>query len=893
MVPVRTVLLVDDFTPDREQYKRWLLADTNYAYRIIETNCAADGLEVCRTEAIDAILLDYSLPDTDGLDFLEKLSAEQGENAPPVVMITGDGNEAVAVRAMKLGAEDYLVKDRLSSELLQITMQSAIETAHLQLQLRQSDDRFRVSIENMLDCFGIFSAVRDQSGQIIDFRFDYLNAAALESNRMTVADLGKSLCETFSWFRESGLFDEYCRVVETGEPLVKENLIYSDTFATQFLNRVYDLSASKLDDGFVVSWRDVTARKQTEDQIRQANQQMTTIWESMTDAYAMLDREWRITYANAAAMQVISQLTGLKPGEFLGRSHWDIFPSLEEDLKPEYERALTECVAVHLEAEYEPTGNWFEIHIYPSAENLGIYFRDITDRKSVEETARQQMAEIEAIYTAAPVGLCYVDTHLRFVRINEQLAAINGLPVSEHIGRTLRQVLPEMADQLEPLYRQVIETGEPIVNLEVQGTNRARPGIERQWLVCYYPQKDTNQQVVGVNVVVQEITDRKQSEETLRQSEERYRYLSGLIPQHVWVANSDGMMLDVNERWTEYTGLTLEQAKIQGWQAIVHPEDVSILAQAWENAQMEGKSYQAEGRVRRADGVYEWYLHQAMPLMNEQGQITKWFGTATNIQDLKQIEVDRVRLLAEAEAAREEAELANRSKDEFVAVVAHELRSPLNSIAGWAKLLQTRKFDEATQTRALETIWRNTQTQVQLVEDLLDISRMVKGTLHLTLAPVNLASVVEAALDLVLLQAQAKQIRIDAQLAQIPQVLGDAARLQQIVVNLLNNALKFTPEQGLIEVQLYQMDSQACLCVKDTGKGIAPEFLSEVFDQFRQGQQNTGSKDGLGLGLAIVKNLVHLHRGTVSAASEGVGRGATFTVCLPLLVSAVTLPEST
>jgi PAS domain S-box-containing protein len=765
MVPVRTVLLVDDFTPDREQYKRWLLADANYAYRIIETNCAADGLEVCRVESIDAILLDYSLPDTDGLDFLEKLSAEQGENAPPVVMITGDGNEAVAVRAMKLGAEDYLVKDRLSSELLQITMQSAIETAHLRLQLRQSDDRFRVSIENMLDCFGIFSAVRDQAGQIIDFRFDYLNAAALESNRMTVTDLGKNLCETFSWFRESGLFDEYCRVVETGEPLVKENLIYSDTFGTQFLRRVYDLSASKLDDGFVVSWRDVTARKQSEDQIRLANQQMTTIWESMTDAYATLDQEWRIVYANAAAMQVISQLTGLKPGEFLGRSHWDIFPSLEEDLKPEYERALAECVAVHLEAEYEPTGNWFEIHIYPSAESLGIYFRDITDRK--------------------------------------------------------------------------------------------------------------------------------QSEEILRQSEERYRYLSGLIPQHVWVANSDGMMLDVNERWTEYTGLTLEQAKVQGWQSIVHPEDVSILAQAWEDAQMGGKSYQAEGRVRRADGVYEWYLHQAMPLMNDQGQIMKWFGTATNIQDLKQIEADRTRLLMEAEAAREEAELANRSKDEFVAVVAHELRSPLNSIAGWAKLLQTRKFDEATQARALETIWRNTQTQVQLVEDLLDIARMVKGTLHLTLAPVNLASVIEAALDLVLLQAQTKQIRIDAQLAQVPQVLGDANRLQQIVVNLLNNALKFTPEHGQIEVQLYQVDSQACLCVKDTGKGIAPEFLSEVFDQFRQGQQNTGSKDGLGLGLAIVKNLVHLHQGTVSAASEGVGRGATFTVCLPLLASATTLLEST
>ena len=250
--------------------------------------------------------------------------------------------------------------------------------------------------------------------------------------------------------------------------------------------------------------------------------------------------------------------------------------------------------------------------------------------------------------------------------------------------------------------------------------------------------------------------------------------------------------------------------------------------------------------------------------------------TQLNISERKQIEIERTQLLAEAETA-------NRSKDEFVALVAHELRSPLNAIMGWAKLLQTRQFDAATTKKALETIVRNTQSQVQLVEDLLDISRMVRGTLHLTTTSVNLVNVIETALESVRPTAEAKQIQLEAQIQNITPVFGDFHRLQQLVLNLLTNSIKFTPEGGQVQVLLEQHNSQAKIEVRDTGKGISPDFLPYIFERFCQDQQNTTAKQGLGLGLAIVKHIAEMHNGTVSVESQGEGQGTTFTVMLPLL----------
>ncbi|MEH1932333.1 MAG: AAA family ATPase [Nostoc sp.] len=247
--------------------------------------------------------------------------------------------------------------------------------------------------------------------------------------------------------------------------------------------------------------------------------------------------------------------------------------------------------------------------------------------------------------------------------------------------------------------------------------------------------------------------------------------------------------------------------------------------------------------------------------------------------------IARAHLYEAERMARSAAESANRIKDEFLAVLSHELRTPLNPILGWAKLMRSRKLDQATSDRALETIERNAKLQTELIEDLLDVSRILQGKLNLNFDRINLVSVIEAAIETVRLSAQAKSIQIQTILESgVGPVLGDANRLQQVIWNILSNAIKFTPTRGEVKIKLEQVGSQVQIRVTDTGKGIAPEFLPYVFDYFRQADGATTRKfGGLGLGLAIVHHLVELHGGTVQAESLGEGKGATFTVRIPCL----------
>lgn len=280
-----------------------------------------------------------------------------------------------------------------------------------------------------------------------------------------------------------------------------------------------------------------------------------------------------------------------------------------------------------------------------------------------------------------------------------------------------------------------------------------------------------------------------------------------------------------------------------------------------------------------------WFSKTIDPVLDEQGNFIGAVYLLADITDRKQIEQERAQLLEREQQARLEAEAANRLKDEFLATLSHELRSPLNAMLGWTRLLNTRKFDEVTTIKAMQTIERNAKAQAQLVEDLLDVSRIIQGKLRLYVRPMNLVDAIEAAIETVRPAANAKEIQIQTVLdPALGFIAGDPDRLQQVIWNLLSNAVKFTPKGGQVQVILQQVNSHLEITIADNGQGISPEFIPFVFDRFRQADSSiTRTYSGLGLGLAIVRHLVELHGGIVSVTSLGKGQGASFTVKLPLI----------
>ena len=391
-----------------------------------------------------------------------------------------------------------------------------------------------------------------------------------------------------------------------------------------------------------------------------------------------------------------------------------------------------------------------------------------------------------------------------------------------------------------------------------------------------------------------DISDRKRAQADLEASEERFR------------ASVESML----DCFAIYRAVRNDQGQILDFQAEYINDAACITGQISRQEHL-SKGLCELLPIHRSNGLFEAYcrvvetgeaLFKENTIFQEQfGQqrLTKAFdirvakygdgyiATWRDITDRKLIERERELLLERERIAREQAEQANRIKDDFLAVLSHELRSPLNPILGWVKLLQTQNLNSTRATTALDTIERNVKLQTQLIDDLLDVSRILRGKLKLETSPIDPVSIIESALDTVRPAATAKNIRLNPVLPSIGVVLGDATRLQQIVWNLLSNAIKFTPAHGQVDIRLEPVDQQAQIIVRDTGKGINPGFLPYLFESFRQEDASTTrSHGGLGLGLAIVRYLVEAHGGTIWAHSEGEEQGATFTVQLPLLEAA-------
>jgi PAS domain S-box-containing protein len=353
-------------------------------------------------------------------------------------------------------------------------------------------------------------------------------------------------------------------------------------------------------------------------------------------------------------------------------------------------------------------------------------------------------------------------------------------------------------------------------------------------------------------------------------SEGQFQSLVETMPQLAWLSAPDGTSLYRNGGWRTYTGLDLAELEARGWLSVVDPALVDGVEAQWRHALDSGAPFDTDCRLRGSDGEYRWFVARALPLRDDEGAIVRWIGTCTNIDEQRR--------------SRDEAVRIARLKDEFLATVSHELRTPLNAILGWSRLLRTDAVPEAKRAKALETVERNAAAQAQLIDDLLDISRIVSGNLRLDVGLIGPATAVAAAIESVRPAAVAKGVQLEVTIDEhAGPLMADAMRLQQIVWNLVINAVKFTPPGGRVAVTLRRSDENIELAVTDTGIGIGRPFLRHVFDRFSQEDGSIRrAQGGLGLGLAIVKHLVELHGATVAVESLGEGRGATFVVSFPV-----------
>jgi len=511
---------------------------------------------------------------------------------------------------------------------------------------------------------------------------------------------------------------------------------------------------------------------------------------------------------------------------------------------------------------------------------------DISERKAQAEALRASEARAEAdrrrldvLLEAAPVGIFYLDPEGRLLVANAANNAIwghypNPGSVGEYgVWKGWFIDGPRAGEQLAaadwPVARVLAGRDTDAGVFEIEPFDI--PGMRRTVLVRAAALRGADGELAGAVAAHMDITPQVAAEKALKESEGRFRAIANVIPQMVWSLNVRSGAFYFNERWSDFLGVPTKDLTRGAWRKAVHPDDLGPLLARWETCRAAGAPFEFEHRMRRGDGAYRWVLSRALPSSGDDGagQVGDWMGTLTDIDAQKSGEAE---LRAQA-----------RRKDEFLAMLAHELRNPLAPISNAAQLLGMPGLDERRLRQAGEIIARQVRHMTELVDDLLDVSRVTRGLVQLDRARVDIGVVVAGAVEQARPLIEARRHAFALHMDGAGWVDGDRTRLVQVLSNLLNNAAKYTPQGGRIALHVGRSDGAITLEVRDNGIGIAADVLPQVFDLFTQAERTPDrSQGGLGLGLALVKSLVQLHGGSVQAESAGLGQGSSFSVTLPL-----------
>lgn len=761
-----------------------------------------------------------------------------------------------------------------------------------------------------------------------ELRFVHFNMQAAEFTGLDLRDVrGKPIWDVFPAIRGTAAGNAIEQALATQSPQSFEAL------STLRPGRWVQAHVRPSPKGIALYFVDITEQKLTQAREKESMERLKLIVDSVPILIGYVDKDMRYGFANKAYEHWFK----LSPEQLIGHHVLDIlgeetFSRVESRLQQGlagqafgYEAELTfpDGIPRHVSINYVP-----DIAADGTVRGIIGIGEDISNRKLAEAGLRQSERLAKFLVTFGDA--------IRPLTDPDEIMAVSARLLGEHLGAdrcvyaeieedenhlllrgnytapgvesavgrytlsdfgpeastTLRAGQPYIVEDAETdlsneaylaAYRQITIRAAIAVPLRKKGTLVAAMAVH----MARQPRKWTDDEIGLMQLITDrcwESIERARVLRTLGASENRFRIMADSAPVLIWLADATRAYTWFNKPWLDYTGRTMEQELGYGWAEGVHPDDMQRCLDTYIAAFDRRQTFTMEYRLRNRAGDYHWVLNNGTPLFNETGSFIGYIGSCVDIHDRKIAEQEREELLIAERAARTEAERANRLKDEFLSTLSHELRTPLNAMLGWSEMMRSGELAPEDVQMGLEVINRNVRAQTQIVDDLLDMNRIISGRIRLEVQRTDVSEIIDAVLESIHPAADARHIRLTRIIdsASSP-IMGDPGRLQQIIWNLLTNAVKFTPKDGKIQVIMRRTDSHVEIVVSDTGEGIAPADLPHIFERFRQVDSSTTRRHGgLGLGLAIVKSLTELHGGSVHVASPGLGKGTTFTLRLPV-----------
>ncbi|MDX2137587.1 MAG: PAS domain-containing protein [Chloroflexota bacterium] len=873
MMDPRHVLLVEDNPEDRVLIKAFLSRIPDYQYYVTEAKTGEEMLRLCSEQSFDCLLLDYMLPDTDGLELIAHLRATRRSARLPIIIMTGQGSESIAVRAIKSGAQDYLTKAEYTSEKLHIAITNAIGSVRLQTALRETEERYR--------------ALVNATSQIV----------------WTMSPEGKAIFATNGWEALTGQADvnmlddgwieavhpdERARVIQTLQDTIASRQTGTNEFRVQARDGSYrDVEVRVVpifdEDGTLREWAgitmDVTARKNTERELQRSNAR----YQALIDATAQ--NVWRMSGSGDAVYETTAwqDMTGQSQEELQDKGWLEVIhPDDREHMLNVFHETLRAKTVYRNEFRVRsPEGSYRDIEsratpIFNNAGELQEWIgldMDVTARKKAEREL--QRANERFRLAAQAVHAIIFDWDLTTDRVERTVG------ITDMLGYVLDEVQPVRQWWFDRIHLEDLPGALEIVDTALQAKDSY--SVEHRMLhkngnIVYVWERgiivrDPAGKPVRVVGSTIDVTQIRLTQQRLSEQEAFLAHVANNITALVFLYDlQQHRNVYINGQIGPLLGYTPQEVNEMGdslLPTLMHPDDLRVSINTVQTllASPPGTTVQTEYRMRHKNGEWRWFWgHDRIIDYDRNGKPLHTLGIAYDITEQKEIEAHKAELLRLEQIAREKAEEANRTKVQFVGMISHDLRTPLSSIKGFTTTLLADDvtFDPAQQRKFLGIIDQETDKLTELIDHLLEISRIQAGTFTIELEHVHVHDIFAFAEHQLNTLAKNHVLKIEVS-PELPPVTVDVRRIGQVLTNLVGNAVKFAPAGTEIGICAERQNGMVVVEVCDQGPGIPPDKRSAIFEAFSQLQSKQASK-GVGLGLAICKSIVTAHGGTIWAA---------------------------